>query len=955
MDNIVSGQRWINDAELQLGLGTVLEVNERTLTLLFKASGETRSYALQSAPLTRIIFSEGDVIQSRDGLEITVARIINNEDLLSYIGEDFHGIEHELSEVLLDDRLQLNRPAERLQSGQIDKDRWFILRYRSLLELNRINHSPLHGLAGCRVSLIPHQLYIAHEVANRFAPRVLLADEVGLGKTIEAGLILHQQVVTERASRIIIVVPESLVHQWLVEMLRRFNLQFSIFDEERYAAILESEPQQNPFHSDQLVLCSLEFLSQNNRVLHHASLGEWDLLVVDEAHHLQWSPGDVSENYSAVEKLSTNSPGVLLLTATPEQLGKSGHFARLRLLDAERFPDYDKFIEEENHYQPVADAIELLFASENPDEKVRNELIAAIDDNHRASLQSFIDNRLAGPGESEELKTELIEYFIDHHGTGRVLFRNTRAAIAGFPERKLSATALSLPAEYEGLLTTPETTHQLLTPEVLYKDQVASSWTKKDPRVRWLIEKLDSISPRRCLVICASKDTAIALAEYLRVSAGLHMAVFHEGMSIVERDRAAAYFADSEEGCQALICSEIGSEGRNFQFAHHLVLFDLPLNPDLLEQRIGRLDRIGQTETIQIHLPYFENSAQNVHFQWLHDGLCAFEKPSPAAPVIYQEMKADLLKAFAEPARDHQQLIENTRSSLVELEQKMEKGRDRLLEYNSCRPDSASRLFELARHEDESSSLKDYMELSFDCFGVHSEEQSLGRYILQPAENMLMNFPQLQEDGMTVCYDRSVALSHEDVHFLSWEHPMVLGAMDMVLSSELGNTSAISISHEQLEPGKLFLESIYIFDAISRKDLQINRYLPPSCIRVVLDESGKDWSQALTHKALNQLSEEIDRDTAVQVIKLKADEIRQLNQKSENRAKLLGPDILASAHAEASRLMNTEISRLRRLAEVNPNVREDEIQYLQDQMQKLELAIDSSDVRLDALRIIIST
>ena len=84
--------------------------------------------------------------------------------------------------------------------------------------------------------------------------------------------------------------------------------------------------------------------------------------------------------------------------------------------------------------------------------------------------------------------------------------------------------------------------------------------------------------------------------------------MFHEHMEIVERDRAAAYFAARENGSQLLLCSEIGSEGRNFQFAHHLMLFDLPLEPDLLEQRIGRLDRIGQTRVIQLHVPYFPGS-----------------------------------------------------------------------------------------------------------------------------------------------------------------------------------------------------------------------------------------------------------------------------------------------------------------------------------------------------------
>ena len=93
---------------------------------------------------------------------------------------------------------------------------------------------------------------------------------------------------------------------------------------------------------------------------------------------------------------------------------------------------------------------------------------------------------------------------------------------------------------------------------------------------------------------------------------------------MLQRDRNAAWFAE-EDGARLLICSEIGSEGRNFQFAHHLVLFDLPLNPELLEQRIGRLDRIGQQEEIHLHVPYLTRSPQEVLCRWYHEGLNAFE------------------------------------------------------------------------------------------------------------------------------------------------------------------------------------------------------------------------------------------------------------------------------------------------------------------------------------------
>src|SRR5690606_5496292 len=117
-----------------------------------------------------------------------------------------------------------------------------------------------------------------------------------------------------------------------------------------------------------------------------------------------------------------------------------------------------------------------------------------------------------------------------------------------------------------------------------------------------------------------------ALEAAIKERFNLNLALFHEGLPLVQRDRQAAWFAEPD-GAQLLICSEIGSEGRNFQFAHHLVLFDLPLNPGLVEQRVGRLDRIGQTETIRIHVPFVAGSAEACVARWYHEGLDAFARP----------------------------------------------------------------------------------------------------------------------------------------------------------------------------------------------------------------------------------------------------------------------------------------------------------------------------------------
>ncbi len=173
------------------------------------------------------------------------------------------GAGREVPETELSDTLSFCKPEDRLYAGQVDENSAFELRLEALRRRHQIRHSPVRGLIGSRIELIPHQLYIAHEVAGRVLPRVLLADEVGLGKTIEACLVLHRLHRSGRAGRILILVPEPLVHQWFVELLRRFNLLVSIFDEERCTAIEAGEPGANPFLDDQVILCPLSLLSQS--------------------------------------------------------------------------------------------------------------------------------------------------------------------------------------------------------------------------------------------------------------------------------------------------------------------------------------------------------------------------------------------------------------------------------------------------------------------------------------------------------------------------------------------------------------------------------------------------------------------------------------------------------------------------------------------------------------------
>ena len=383
------GQRWISEAEAELGLGIVLDIANRRLTLSFPAAGERRTYAMENAPVSRVVYQVGEKVRHQDGTVMKVTRVLEQQGCLLYHGlvfdKDKNLTQEELAipEFELDSFVQFSTPRDRLFAGQIDKHTHFTLRYKTLNYLNQHRQSSIFGLDGPRVQLLPHQLYIANEVAQRHAPRVLLADEVGLGKTIEAGLVLHQQLISGRVSRALVVVPTSLQHQWLVEMLRRFNLAFTLLDEKRCQAIegLDSfeesidfiddfnddvereKTSDNPFESAQLILCSLDFLTKNPERYAQALQATWDLLLVDEAHHLQWSEKNVSPAYQCVDGLAKVAKGLLLLTATPEQLGLESHFARLRLLDPDRYYDLDKFITEQKSYQPLNDLVRALLAA----------------------------------------------------------------------------------------------------------------------------------------------------------------------------------------------------------------------------------------------------------------------------------------------------------------------------------------------------------------------------------------------------------------------------------------------------------------------------------------------------------------------------------------------------------------------------------------------------------------
>ncbi|QIB66757.1 RNA polymerase-associated protein RapA [Kineobactrum salinum] len=934
MDYIV-GQRWVSHADAQLGLGIIVEVEPRRVTLSFPAVGEERTYAADSAPLTRLRFKAGDHISTVNNVELEVTSVKEKEGLLLYTGTDHHEQTVTVSELELDAFVQITTPQQRLLNGHFDKHSDFALRVSTLMQLDRLQRSSARGLMGSRTNLLPHQVYIANEVGQRHAPRVLLADEVGLGKTIEAGMIVQQQLLTGRANRVLILVPQTLLHQWLVEMLRRFNLHFSLFDDERLRETSSVDPldddpllqlpEDNPFDAEQLVLCSLDLFQANPGYRNLALASHWDLVVVDEAHHLHWSPEQAGEDYHFVAELAAQSPGLLLLTATPEQVGLASHFARLQLLDPERFHSLTEFEREEREYRRWSEMAAQLEAGDRPED-----LPAGLDP--------------AAPAAT------LIDQILDRHGTGRVMFRNTRAAISGFPNRVMHRHPLPNPDSYaHASLDIAAALH----PELPYHDD---SWLAFDPRVAWLEQTLKQLRPAKVLVICARASTALALEHYLHLRAGIRSAAFYEGLSIIERDRAAAYFADENNGAQTLVCSEIGSEGRNFQFAHHLILFDLPLNPDLLEQRIGRLDRIGQEQDVEIHVPYLEGSAQETLLEWYDRGLNLFRESCSAGTMIFDTFQTRLLAQLEHRNDDFQTLLDDTAEFTARTRLELREGRDRLLERNSCKPEVAAAVIADIRANEDSDTLAAYLESLCEAYGVEHEFHSDQAVVLRPTEHMLTgHFPYLDDEGLTATFSRDKALAREDMAFLTWEHPMLVAAMDMVLSTELGNASLGTIKLRGIAPGTMLLECLYSINCVAPRSLQVERFLPLTPLRLLVDARGKDLAGLVPHERLNGLVERVNKNTALAIIKqVQADVESKMTLAGKQAQERLAP-ILVEAEQEMRAALGAEHDRLTALRRVNPSIRQQELDHLSYRMEECAIHIRHAGLQLQALRLIITT
>jgi ATP-dependent helicase HepA len=788
------GQCWVSESEPELGVGKVISAAMKNVEILFESVGEKRIYRKETAPLQRFVLKVGDTVVSQKGKTFVICDVQQKNDLFYYLSAD-----QVLPETFIAalQSPQSNGVMEDLLKGRAGQLDVYKLRQEALHTRARMEQVACKGLIGPRVQTLAHQFYVAEKACAMIRlPRLLLADEVGLGKTIEAGLIYHRLRFEKRIERTLILTPDSLKYQWMVEFYRKFNQMFTVVD----AEMLESlQAGNHPFKDNHNVLISQDFV-QTDVVWELLKKTSWDLLIVDEAHRV--SPHEDNGLFNMVSQLALKTPGVLFLTATPATLDEYAHFRRLGLLDVDFYHDFEEWKGHQQGYFQLATKLRTCIQAESLG---KADFAQLLERDH--VLNDFVDAKMR----KELSEKNIIRLICEHFGPGKSMIRNSRKAIGGFPKRKLQSYPLELPLSG--------------------KDE----W---DVKLQWLGELLTNIRGAKILCIVSEMEVVRQIQQRFPFVSKATFALFHEEIPLVARDRAAAWFSEPN-GAQILFCSEMGSEGRNFQFAHHLVLLDLPLQAGLLEQRIGRLDRIGQLNDIMIHVPFIRSSRQDLLYRFYHWGLNLFCSPVLALEPVYDEFGLHLQNCLQELDFNgfEQDLLPKVQAFIEQYRNNQEEQRDFLLEFNSSNPQWAQAIIAEVQECDEDLQVEKFVQKVLRYVGADVDPGPFqGSWVVHPGDHMILDsFPGLGEDGMSFTSDRMVALEREDLDFFSWEHPITQGALDVLLSQDWGKSSFV-YWEDSPEKG-IFVYLTYVLEHAGKHG--VASYLPEGVFHFLFDTKHK--------------------------------------------------------------------------------------------------------------------
>jgi len=750
----------------ELGIGRITAIEGRALVVQFPRSNTTLRLAANTDALVPIDLSPGRPVRVNATRKETtiVARL--EDGRLTLANGDVASADA-LWPLALEGAL-----LERLAIGDLDRTADFAIRVKMLQLLALREADGLGSFLGGRIRLFPHQLYVAERAVAANPVRWLLADEVGLGKTIEASLVLNRLVHTRRVERCLVVTPESLTVQWLGELWRKYHQIFTLLDTHRLGDVERDFGSGfNPFDVHRRAVIALETLTAHPRLTEQAVAAGIDLLVVDEAQRLRRPPGHPGEPaWRAVAPIAALGRHVLLLSATPLEDDAHGFFRLLQLLRPDEFPENESVEERLARGTPLPACTSSTRRTDIGGLPPRVGVPIALDaraSRTRLAMEAAIRSTTAGNIVAQRQKTERI--------------------------RRSLASGAALKAVLSSL-----------SPDDQALRQQADSMDGGDPRVEWLVSRARRWreAGEKTLVFVEHRETLEMLRAALSQGAQLASGTFHEELTAARRDTEVARFREAG-GPSLLVSTEAGGEGRNFEFCRRLVLFDLPWKPSTIEQRIGRLDRIGRR--LPVEILYFvppEGIGRDV--VRLFEELGVFTEPLAGLEPQLAHIEAAIETLAAEPsatwsAEQLGSLVSEAQSARTRIRE----AAYQQLHREPYRSDMAAGI--LARVPAHLDGLnEDLVTDACARLGIRVERPRGTRvFAIELGNEALVDgLPGVPGGSSYVgSFDRDEAVEDESIDFFASGHPLVEGVFGYYDDSVLGRVAQIEIAIDS-EPGE---------------------------------------------------------------------------------------------------------------------------------------------------------
>lgn len=793
----------------------------------------------------------------------------------------------------------MDDPHSRLVDGRLGSARQFALAMTARrYELENLTND-LVSLGEARVDIKAHQVSVVHRVITNYPHRFLLCDEVGLGKTIEAGMILKELRARGGATRVLVIAPPNLLRQWQFELKSKFNESFSIINSETVKYLRSTQAlADNPFEVFDSVLVSSSWITGPTWAK-LAAESSWDMVIVDEAHHARvrrsGNRREETRLYKVVRDLASpdafSKRAALFLTATPMQLDSGELYSLVELLDPALFPTEEHFDIHRSQVPGLSRLVHELSEHGFPIPDDDPDLVVDRVASWLDLTETEAEKRLSAGDESiKGLCGELSA----RHLLSEVLIRNRKKIVGGFMPRhahrwevELSAherTALNAVEAYvrEGYARAERTNdsaygfvmvifQKLMASSIralrtsldrrrgrLEKSSASPTLTKKTramledlgerlenddyvnalldefaaadaeeaAELGRLVELLDAVptdskadtlvaqlqelerhdAAAKVLLFTEFRETQEYLRERLE-AIGWDVELFHGQLKPDAKDASVDAFKASTRP-SILLSTEAGGEGRNFQFCHLLVNYDLPWNPMRIEQRIGRVDRIGQDQTVEVFNFWVKGTVEERVLNVLERRINIFEETVGGLDPILGDAERDLTKIFQLGGEKREQALAKFEEQLEKKIQNAraaeEKLRDFIMETKSYSKEIA---FLLAGQSSPISPAdqETFVSRLLADVKTHLSKQEDGTFEITFNEPFVSDFPQHVKDRLrrrTVAMRPDVKPDSEHVEYLALGHPVVDDLIARVTSPNYaGSAAAFEIeAHDNIVP-----------------------------------------------------------------------------------------------------------------------------------------------------------